>query len=258
MSDKTLVERLRDIVDESNKRSIDSIAKYVYPVKTSAAEDILGRQCLSRQDECELFMAIADTIEHEYLPRPRFEDGTPVQFGDKFKSNGVVGTVDYILKSNTEGCIIGRKEDNERVTYSNGKRVKRPEQEVLDTDGMPIKIGDTIYSTINAESLRVVEIDNSNWIICVGGINNERYLFPNPEIELTHKEPDTLERIKDDAIKAPRDYWGCYDTRCDFCPIKIDEGKKPYERYPGVEDCTSAQTLDLLHRQRLILEKTHG
>ena len=127
----------------------------------------------------------------------------------------------------------------------------KSEPEVLDADGVPIKVGDTVYFVLDPEPLRVVAIDNYGFIICEGKKDST---FPHPDV-LTHKQPDSLERIEGDALKAPRAYWGCYDTRCDFCPAKIDEGKKPYERYPGVTDCTSAQALDLLRRQREVLER---
>lgn len=49
------------------------------------------RVCLRQLDE------IADRIERETLPRPRFEDGEPVQFGDEFVTElGDVGEVEQI------------------------------------------------------------------------------------------------------------------------------------------------------------------
>lgn len=67
------------------------------------------------------------------------------------------------------------------------------------------------------------------------------------------KEPDTIEAIESDAKKSASGYWGC-DCDCEQCSAEID-GKKPCERY-GVGDCLSAQTIDLLRRQRKVL--SHG
>ena len=72
-------------------------------------------------------------------------------------------------------------------------------------------------------------------------------------VVLTHKQPDTLERIEEDAKKMSSDYWGCGDVECSCCPSMVD-GKKPYERY-GTDSCDKAQRLDLLHRQRKVLER---
>ncbi len=61
-------------------------------------------------------------------------------------------------------------------------------------------------------------------------------------------EPDTQERIDAGARKSFADYWGCGDANCDNCPATID-GQTPSDRYGSVY-CRSAQTLDLLRRQR--------
>ena len=65
---------------------------------------------------------------------------------------------------------------------------------------------------------------------------------------------DSLERIEKDANKMAFDYWGCCGpgTACLNCPAEKD-GKKPRERY-GTFRCVEAMHLDLLHRQRLVLE----
>ena len=58
MSDKTVVERLRD----EAKRAQEERGLPVYTP--------------------EKIEKLADAIEREYLPRPRYEDGEPIQFGD--------------------------------------------------------------------------------------------------------------------------------------------------------------------------------
>ena len=64
---------------------------------------------------------------------------------------------------------------------------------------------------------------------------------------------DTIERIEADAMKTFTDYWGCGDAECHRCPVMVD-GKKPYERY-DIDGCINAQKLDLLRRQREVLER---
>lgn len=70
---------------------------------------------------------------------------------------------------------------------------------------------------------------------------------------LTHKQPDSLERIEEDAMKCAIDYWGCNGAHCTVCPVKVD-GKSPSERY-GTCGCFDAQKFDLLRRQRELLER---
>lgn len=61
-------------------------------------------------------------------------------------------------------------------------------------------------------------------------------------------DPDTQERIDEDAQKSNQSYWRCEGRSCKVCPAIID-GAKPCERY-DVFSCDNAKTLDLLRRQR--------
>lgn len=76
--------------------------------------------------------SIADQIERETLPRPLFEDGTPVQFGDEFVAwNGTVGTVSAInVVDNARLIIINSSSSNNYIVGakdSHGRFAKRPE-----------------------------------------------------------------------------------------------------------------------------------
>ena len=69
-------------------------------------------------------------------------------------------------------------------------------------------------------------------------------------------DPDTQERIDEDARKRHQSYWGCEGRSCKVCPAIID-GANPCERY-GVCSCSNAKTLDLLRRQRELDKRTGG
>ena len=128
------------------------------------------------------------------------------------------------------------------------------EPEVLDADGVPIRKGDTVWRTdeINGKSRIVKDF-------CKDGSVVTDYEGTIPvcvnQKHLTHKQPDSLERIEADANKSLCDYWGCSGVSCLNCPAKTD-GKKPRERY-GTYRCNEAMTLDLLRRQREVLERDH-
>lgn len=52
---------------------------------------------------------LADEIEKYYIPRPRFEDGEPVQFGDEVEGcNGKVGAV--LIFPDGSGYVYGRED----------------------------------------------------------------------------------------------------------------------------------------------------
>ena len=171
---KTLVEQLREMVElsiESNK----------YP--TMYVDGFIGHEVETTGDERELFTAIADRIEREYMPLPRFEDGEPVKVGD---------------------LVLWNDGESKRVEHI------------------------------------TVEVDLE------GSCGTYNAILKRPQ-------PDTLERIEADAMQTFTDYWGCCDAGCSECPNAVD-GKKPHERYETV-DCIRAQKLDLLRRQREVLER---
>lgn len=73
--------------------------------------------------------AIADQIERETLPRPLFEDGEPVQFGDAVCCyDGYTLTVDAIEVMRDGWCSLSRFACGVSETIQPGERVKRPEQ----------------------------------------------------------------------------------------------------------------------------------
>ena len=181
-------------------------------------------------------------IERYYLPRPLFDDGEPVQFDDRFVNdsgrNATLSSLNY-----TKG-------DHDYVSANGGKihkvtsRLKCPEPQVLDADGVPIVVGDTVWNVFDDQKRTVIGFGVGKAHVESGpGIE-----FFEAGHELTHREPDSQERINEDAMKGEYEYWGCNGVECTRCPALVD-GKKPKERY-GVLWCSGAKTLDLLRRQR--------
>ena len=75
-----------------------------------------------------------------------------------------------------------------------GERVKRPAPEVLDADGVPIKVGDTVYFVDGDARALTVECIDANGgepavdLVYAGQIL--RWHSANPE-KLTHERPDS-------------------------------------------------------------------
>ena len=157
----------------------------------------------------------------------------------------------------------GKKLRKTRIAYAPGERVERPEPKVLDADGAPIEVGDKVwmlpgkhcetyplngykagveYTVTENESASHKESGR----ICISG-GDLIYGYPMPE-QVTHREPDTQERIDRDAMKGEYEYWGCTGSECNNCPALVD-GMKPSQRY-GILWCGCAMRLDLLRRQR--------
>lgn len=124
---------------------------------------------------------------------PRFKDGQPVNFGDEFvNQDGVTEKVTGFFFYEDKVFV------NPSDRYSYGETVKRPEPEVLDADGVPIKVGDTVWHEADGSELTVVgfrdEKEDGEVMVDVEG-----KWFCVRQFSLTHRKPDTQEAINHDA-----------------------------------------------------------
>lgn len=246
----------------------------------------LGMNC-KNYSECfncrnDAVIILADRIEREYLPRPRFDDGEPVQFGDEAQVRENFGGV-YEMKYQHGKCVevaIGFDYDCSASHYMvvEGERVKRPQHEILDADGVPIKVGDAVYLLTEFREYAGKGFDESEHkcgLFCVEygeeltvfRVDGEKVKFEKvkfggtvhawcPPSWLTHKQPDTLERIREDAAKDASYYWGCQGIVCAECPAKIDD-MWPSARYK-CGNCIEAKSLDLIERTKAVCEREGG
>lgn len=220
-------------------------------------------------------------LDRCFLPRPRFEDGEPVHIGDKayHPYTGETCTIDCINTFDESYCL-GFVEERSAALLD-GERVKRPAPEALGADGLPIKVGETVwldeehsryagssgsedgneYSLCGIERQEMLTVEDAHHEVC-----GREYIRVDTcsawchASWLTHTPPDTQERIDGDALKSCVQYWGCNDFSCGKCPALID-GKKPVEFYeldPIHDSCHEAQKLDLLRRQRELDKRTGG
>lgn len=200
-------------------------------------------------------------IDRYYLPRPLFDDGEPAQFGDMFvRDFGRDAKIDSLsyTKGNSDYVNVNGYERHDFAHW-----LKRPKPQVLDADGVPIVVGDKVwllpgkhcetfplYGYKDGVEYTVTENESASYKesgrICITG-GDCIYGYPMPE-QVTHRKPDTQERIDEDALKNSFKYWGCMGIVCNDCPSLVD-GKKPRERY-GVNWCSDAMLFDLLRRQR--------
>ena len=197
MSDKTLVERLRE---GNNANATCAAAAIGALLNRDHTANCLGTEC--RNCINEMIKKLADAIEREYLPRPRFDDGEPVQFGDKYTTDsGKVGTVFRIEYTESQTNIWPIEGDNIGIAALVGdERVKRLKPEVLDAEGVPIKVGDTVWRTdeINGKSRIVKDLYKDGSVIT--DYEGTIPVCVNPK-HLTHKQPDSLELVETDIAE---------------------------------------------------------
>lgn len=252
---KAECELFRHIADEIDREKREITERYTRQSWMNPA-DAIAKLATGEIEWAELRQA----IDRYYLPRPLFEDGEPVYIGaeidDRKRGKLEVSRICYtdggFYFNNSRGSN-GRKMKG--ITYKHGERVGRPKQQVLDADGVPIEVGDVVWTnnipkghdkrtvlllkpfsemgTTDEPSTHAVLFEGGGWM---------------GNLRVTHREPDTQERIDADALKDMYEYWGCTGIGCNKCPALVD-GKNPRHRY-GVDWCYEAITLDLLRRQR--------
>lgn len=257
------------------------------------------------------------------IPRPRFEDGEPVQIGDRAQAWGRDHTVERIgVEVRSNECLL--------IQYVNSpeERLKRPATEALGADGLPIKEGETVWDIYGGGPAQVyrigpaddedgpvvwdiegnytmpyllthehpvlgadglpIKVGDTVWLVdeysqyagSNGSANGNEYsLFGVDPQEtlfveydrlvvsgknyvrlstcnawchaswLTHTPPDTQERIDEDAEKFHCVYFGGYSA-CGTCPASTGELSK--------KSCKQQQIFDLLRRQRELDKRTGG
>lgn len=199
-------ERVRDTMKERTKteqNEVDVDALLNLADKISDMVDVPPYKCLpiaastAREWKDTIRNAVKGAKPQlpEGIEWPRFEDGELVKFGDKFEHDGITDTVEQFTFREAGFWVYGNG-DPAWELYSWGEPVKRPEPEVLDVDGVPIKVGDTVWDG-KGNSHEVISIesrDEDEQIVWCG-----EYLgsikFCYVANELTHRKPDTFESV---------------------------------------------------------------
>lgn len=194
-----------------------------------------------------------------YMTMPMLE-GEPLRVGDKVDGYSQEGA--EVIAVMNEKMVVVRSTRKGGNGYHDEAYplllwcvddLKRHVPEVLDADGVSIKVGDHVWWEKDGREYVITAVNrgvNTEAVESAHGMCSSHMNFdPN---EFTHKQPDTLERIEEDAVKDFWDYWGCGHASCEDCPALID-GKTPEDHY-HTDSCGYAEVLDLLRRQRELLE----
>lgn len=111
--------------------------------------------------------------------------------------------------------------ETSEVVLVNRVAVKRPE--ILDADGVPIHVGDTVWAT-DPETLMsgaVSSVFRGN--VSVKWKDDVETFKIDPE-DLTHREPDSEERVKQDAMHGSKAYCKKYGLTPEW-----DDGNPVFE-----------------------------
>lgn len=198
-------------------------------------------------------------IERCWLPRPCFEDGEPVQFGDVFvEDDGGAGEVCSLSYEIGGDDFVEINQSRRRLS----ERVKRPTPEVLLADGLPARVGETVWladegaahagqgSAVSQDACGLCGVGPDERLTVVdvfvtpGGrelVRLDMCFAWCPASWLTHDEPDSIAKIEADASMPPR----CYHAeRIGHNTGLLDD-----------EEVSTAVALHLLRRQRAVLAR---
>ena len=149
---------------------------------------------------------LADEIEENYVARPRYEDGEPVQFKKEF--------VDHNGHNQTLSSLTYTKGSHDYVSLNGWTKqrldepVKRPEPKVLDADGAEIKVGDTVWKTYPS----VLKSKTVSKVGCSARREGHAGHEDAPFVDfveggwdyarsVTKRESDSLEKLRDDIYE---------------------------------------------------------
>lgn len=134
---------------------------------------------------------------------PRYEDGEPVMIGDGV--DGLDGEIIEVYIAENAAAIWNNFANH--MHLSPGERVKRPAPEVLDADGVPIKVDDTVWHEDGSE-LRVIGFggaqDGETMLVVEYAAGPTKWGEVRC-LSVTHTRPDSWERLEEDAREFARD-----------------------------------------------------
>lgn len=145
---------------------------------------------------------------------PRYEDGEPVMIGDEV--DGLGGEINEVHITENAAAIWNNSANH--MNLRPGERVKRPAPEVLDADGVEIKVGDTVYD-VRGERFTVTDIDGD-----LLGLSQDGFIIGSmmPADQFSISLRDSWEQLEEDIAKYPCRYAeevkGSKFNSCSECP----------------------------------------
>ena len=143
--------------------------------------------------------------DDSYMKLPLDGDGVPIHIGDVLYSSGNECRVVSVTVKADEACVGVHTDEGAFLPSVNPKYLSRKnteplESEVLDADGVPIEVGDTVYCDEEVRPLEVVRLHAGDGGYCTVGVkDSEGRIISADAPRLSHKSPDSWEKLADDV-----------------------------------------------------------
>lgn len=156
---------------------------------------------------CDELRVLADRIDREMMELPKDAEGEPIHIGDVLYSSGNECRVVSITVKADEACVGVHTDEGAFLPSVNPKYLSRKnteplEPEVLDADGVPIEVGDTVYCDDDPEQLIVDSFDGAGCIFVTLEKRPDGILYTVEPSRLSHEFHDSWERIADELEYA--------------------------------------------------------
>ena len=244
---------LRGIIDECGVSGTQSCTAIAKAFDIDCKHERTCRDCIAK-----MMTAIADRIDAERaLPEgmewPRFEDGELVRIGDELEFEGKTMLVcDATFYADGWALWCDREDMSGRLYGSYGERPARPAPKVLDADGVPIEVGDTVYGDDDPEQLVVDSFDGPGCVCVTLAKNPNGMLYTIEMSRLSHERPDSWERLEEDAVKRVCEYAGAKKSIADSARYSCLDC--PYDE-PGPHSdagCNERMRSDIVRRAKAL------
>lgn len=168
-------------------------------------------------------------------------DGEPIVKGQTMYVKDTGEKVE-VLKLDSDSVLV---DDGTHVGHELPEDLVH-EMPVLDADGAPIHEGDTVWDIADGRKMTVTraELDELGHVQTTQ--EGPSATVSIHHLRLTHADPDSWEKIEEDAAKGTVDYFKC-DRKCAECSIPDEHGFSS-GHYGKMAACSYAMKADLVRR----------
>lgn len=157
----------------------------------------------ARSNEIRAIAKMKDGFVVRKQPKVYDADGVEINIGDKLwnldtGSYGIIDSIDSTSCDKEKVFVRGVNENGDQVFNKCPEKLTHKEP-LLDADGVPIKVGDTVWR--KELKCKVIGIKNS---VCVQSMNGGTFWIE--PTKLTHKEPDSLEKVIESMVAYSGEY----------------------------------------------------